>query len=395
MVTQPVSNAENTTTLDQSDQSATLELYRAALGPINTDYYLHAFAVFDAAGRVGPRWNWAAALSTLNWMVLRQLWGSALAYGSAWVAVLLLTVGLGQLVFHLSKAAQIGALAVVAAAAVLVPGLYGNALLYRHCFKKIGLALERHTKLEDACAMLLRDAPSRSRLLGVAAGNAVLACAALGLFFTVPHGLGGTPDTSEATQGVNRNVSSGAVRSATGAVLAVPPASPQVQTAAPTEATSAPTLPQPQPLPQTQTQTQTQLAAPAAAASTVQPPAQTAAPPAAISQGDVAQPPVQEKAQAQLLAKVQKKAPEQAQAPVPQRYLVNVGLFADEANARRAADTLRQAKQPVLRDRIRSSKGVLNRVRVGPFKSQAEAAQAAQTIQSLQLDAVVVAQELP
>ena len=77
------------------------------------------------------------------------------------------------------------------------------------------------------------------------------------------------------------------------------------------------------------------------------------------------------------------------------RYVVNVGLFADEKNARRAADVLRQAKQPVLRDRVRSSKGLLNRVRVGPFNSQADADKAAQTIRSLELNAVVVPQALP
>lgn len=77
------------------------------------------------------------------------------------------------------------------------------------------------------------------------------------------------------------------------------------------------------------------------------------------------------------------------------RYLVNVGLFADEKNARRAADVLRKAGQPVLRDKVRSSKGLLNRVRVGPFNSQAQAEKAAQTIRSLELDAVVVPQVLP
>lgn len=77
------------------------------------------------------------------------------------------------------------------------------------------------------------------------------------------------------------------------------------------------------------------------------------------------------------------------------RYLVNIGLFADEKNARRAADVLRKAGQPVLRDKVRSSKGLLNRVRVGPFNSQAQADKAAQTIRSLELDAVVVPQVLP
>jgi cell division septation protein DedD len=370
----PLADAPNATTLDQSDKSATLELYRAALGPLNTDYYLQVFASFDAAGRAGPRWNWAAGLCTLNWMVLRQLWGAALAYTGGLVALVLLAVGLGQLVLKLSMPGQVGLLAVVAAIAVGVPGLYGNALVYRHCFRKIGLALERHSRLEDACDMLRREGTARRRLLSLVVGNLVLVGAMLAIYLALPHNAGtgaGTdaePSMVEPTS--SGNASAGPVRDTT-----VPPRTTALpETTVPPNTTSLPdtTAPpisgaaQPVPEPPISPLTASPSAKPSPALTTS--PLQSGAPAETAQQRTV--------------------APET-------RYVVNVGLFADEKNARRAADVLRQAKQPVLRDRVRSSKGLLNRVRVGPFNSQAEADTAAQTIRSLDLDAVVVPQVLP
>jgi cell division septation protein DedD len=369
----PLADAPNATTLDQSDKSATLELYRAALGPLNTDYYLRAFAGFDAAGRTGPHWNWAAGLCTVNWMVLRQLWGAALAYTGGLVALVLLAVGLGQLVLKLSMAGQLGLLAVVAAIAVGVPGLYGNALLYQYCFRKIGLALERHDRLEEACDMLRREGTARRRLLSVIAGNLVLVGALLAIYLSLPHsavkGTDAKPSTVEPTS--SGNASAGPVRDST-----VPPSAASLpDTTVPPIAAAAQPLPEPPPPP-------TPSEPPPVP---VKPSPYATPPPAPITLPSTA--PLQSDAPA---------APASQRTVVPEtRYLVNVGLFADEKNARRAADVLRKAGQPVLRDKVRSSKGLLNRVRVGPFNSQAQAEKAAQTIRSLELDAVVVPQVLP
>ena len=370
----PLADAPNATTLDQSDKSATLELYGAALGPLNTDYYLRVFASFDAAGRAGPRWNWAAGLCTLNWMVLRQLWGAALAYSGGLVALVLLAVGLGQLVLKLSMPGQAGLLAVVAAIAVGVPGLYGNALLYRHCFRKIGQALERHARLEDACDMLRREGTARRRLLSLVAGNVVLVGAVLAIYLALPHnpgtgaGTNGEPSTVEPTR--SGNASAGPVRDTTmpPSTTAVPETTVPPSTASLPDTTVSPVAGAAQPVP-------------------TLPPTTSSEPPTSSLSTSPSAAPLQSGASAAS-------APQRPAAPET-RYVVNVGLFADEKNARRAADVLRQAKQPVLRDRVRSSKGLLNRVRVGPFNSQADADKAAQTIRSLELDAVVVPQALP
>ena len=72
--------------------------------------------------------------------------------------------------------------------------------------------------------------------------------------------------------------------------------------------------------------------------------------------------------------------------------MINVGLFADDNNARNAFVKLQDAGLPALSQEIKSSKGKRTRVRVGPFETQPEADQAAERIRALQLEAVVFKQ---
>lgn len=70
-------------------------------------------------------------------------------------------------------------------------------------------------------------------------------------------------------------------------------------------------------------------------------------------------------------------------------FAINVGLFADENNARNAYTKLQDADLPATQQVIKTKKGPMTRVRVGPFETQAEADRAAEKIQSLGLEAVV------
>lgn len=70
-------------------------------------------------------------------------------------------------------------------------------------------------------------------------------------------------------------------------------------------------------------------------------------------------------------------------------FYINVGLFAEEANARKTQSRLLNEGLPAFRQPLESAKGSRIRVRVGPFDSKAEADTAAQTIQRMGLDAVV------
>lgn len=75
------------------------------------------------------------------------------------------------------------------------------------------------------------------------------------------------------------------------------------------------------------------------------------------------------------------------------RLYINVGLFADPDNARRAHARLRQAGLPAsIEPQVRADGRRLQRVRVGPFTSAAEANVAAARVRALGLDAVAAAQ---
>ncbi|HEX5388170.1 MAG TPA: SPOR domain-containing protein, partial [Burkholderiaceae bacterium] len=73
-------------------------------------------------------------------------------------------------------------------------------------------------------------------------------------------------------------------------------------------------------------------------------------------------------------------------------YGINVGLFADPANARRALVRIRQAGVPARSDTLQLERGQRTRVRAGPFANRAQAEQAAARIKALGLDAQVFKQ---
>ena len=75
---------------------------------------------------------------------------------------------------------------------------------------------------------------------------------------------------------------------------------------------------------------------------------------------------------------------------VEKPYFVNVGLFAKPENAAGAHTKLLAAQLPSVTKKLKTSKGLLTRVRVGPFNSQSQAQTAVEKIKALQLDAIIV-----
>ena len=73
----------------------------------------------------------------------------------------------------------------------------------------------------------------------------------------------------------------------------------------------------------------------------------------------------------------------------PQAHGINVGLFADVANAEKAQARLVEAGFAAILQTVERPNGPLTRVRVGPFASRAQADEAAARIRALGLDAVV------
>lgn len=73
-------------------------------------------------------------------------------------------------------------------------------------------------------------------------------------------------------------------------------------------------------------------------------------------------------------------------------YYINVGLFAEEANARKAQARLLNEGLPAFRQALETPKGKRIRVRVGPYTTTREAQAAAAQIRVLKLEAVVFKQ---
>lgn len=320
------------TSLDRFEGSATTLLYRAAIGPINTDYYLPIFTRFEAADRAGPSWNWAASLCTLNWLVFRRLWMAALVYAGAVIAAAVMVFGLGGLWFEFSNSVAMGLLLALAGLGFGLPGVFGNALLHAESRKKMAHALAASDTLAQASAMLNRQASSRRNLVWLILANLLFAAAAAGVYLAF----------------------SGAARSP----LAGPKVA-EVRNVAVGRATDL--TPQPAPAP---------VAVPAPVTAAILPP--------------VAQPASTPHAMAPLVS---------ASAPaIAQHFYINVGLFSKETNAHKAHRKLRDAGLAAFRQELDTPKGRRIRVRVGPFDTQSEADAVAAKIHALKLDAVVFGQ---
>ena len=332
-----------TTVLDQSAERHLDNLYRAAVGPIQADYYLPILSRFETYGRASPSWNWAACACTLNWMLFRGLWLPTLVYLFA-IAAAVALVGnfISQANPPLVASMRWSLWASLATIALLVPGFFGNAWLYRVYRQRLDAALARTNSLQDACTMLARQSSARPRLLAIALANLSLAMLlAIGFWPTAkpmrvwPH-------------------ASGAVEKPTVPTSASAPTPPEAVIVSAAE-----------PVPPT-AQSQAQAQAPALAT----PPAAAAATATSATLNRTPAPPPPDRG----------------------KFLINVGLFAQQDNALRVFSKLKAAGLPATSTPIETPNGPRNRIRVGPFTSRAQADAAARKIRTLQLDAVVVRQ---
>ncbi|WP_310566881.1 SPOR domain-containing protein [Hydrogenophaga sp.] len=334
-------------------ESRTTVLYRAALGPVRSERYLAVFARFDLGGPWRPTWHTAAALCTLNWLVFRRLWGAALAYGVLLLAVL----GLGRWWWPVIRTwpsglqwwlgASLGLLAVVG------PGLAGDALLHHQVQQRVMKAVAASRTMAEARTALARQASTPLRLWGLVGINGLILIGVL--LQPDPLVVGWTrlraalapmaAEPAPPTVTGAASVSAGGSAQVAGPVL--------MSLAEPREVESTPSVPA---VPEGGTPMPPPGPAPAQA------PALRASPPAPPAAG--------------------------VRAPGV-RYGINVGLFADAGNARRAHERLRQAGLPATRETVTTASGPRSRVRVGPFQREDEAKAAAQRIRALGLDAVV------
>lgn len=391
-------------------------LYQAALGPLNAAHYLAAFDRLDAAGRALPGWNWAAALCTPGWLVFHRLWRFALLYLAVLALAGLLLFGVCHVWLALPLPMTAGLLLALGLVACGVPGLYGDAFLHAQLQQRIHRALSAAPNLRQAKDLLAQQAGSPRRLMAVAAGGLGLALFAALAWAWLAGGLGRYVGSSLQAHQLAQRPPAAAVQRP--AASAVPQSAPRHQllpapvSPAPDVSASSPlpssALPQPQasvPMPAgdasgpsasafgvaAQKAPAIAAAVPAAAPAAVvekapekATPKTSDAPPAASAASNPARAraagPAQNAAQSQG-----KSAPAQDSA----RHLyINVGLFANPANARRAHARLVQAGLPATVSQVARADGrQLQRVRVGPFASAAQANAAVEQVLALGLDA--------
>lgn len=386
-----MTTAANSPAAQAPEEDVTTSLYRAAIGPVSTPYYLPIFTRFEAADHAGISWNTAASLSTFNWLVFRKLWAAALAYVGIVVAIVVLVFGIGRLVFQFSDTLMMALGLGFALAAFVLPGLFGNAVLHVESRRRMAAAVAAHTDVQNACTQLTRQASTRRRAIAIAAANVVfwllmllvyLQFSALGSLAVMPQGA-----LESGNVVVGRTVDASASAS-------TPEAAPVTAASA---AASAPSVPLGPASAASEPAAAASATAPAPAASTAQGPApapETSA--SAVKRAPVAskpQPSVKKAVEKNVPAKPAKatKVTKDAKADKLEKpYFINVGLFAKPENAAGAHTKLLAAQLPSVTKELKTSKGLLTRVRVGPFKSQSQAQTAVEKIKALQLDAIIV-----
>lgn len=418
-----------TTALDNTDEHATTALYRAAVGEVNSAYYLPLFARFEAADRAGLSWNGSAALYTLNWLAFRKLWHAALVYAGGLVALALGIFGIGRLVFQFSDTTQWALAGGLVLLSVLLPGLGANALLHTATRKRMETALKATHTVAEACTLLNRQAPTRKSLIAQMLAN-VLGMALLGYAWVQFEGW--TPETISVAIPVDaRNVAVGRTvdQSVPAAPVVVPAASaplasasapapsvvasaPQVAASAPVAAASAPERAASSAVPAVAPQAVASAPvgpAPRPVTPPVKPVAQpqaTATPPATKATTSAA-PSAKASAPAKIILLSKPMAIDSAAAraggdapvanadtatPRAPRYGVLVGLFTLENNARNAYTQITDAELPARTQTVRTSQGTRFRVTAGPFDTEAEADRAADRIRAMGLAAQVTPQ---
>lgn len=359
------------TVLDPSQDSHIDLLHRAAIGPVNADYYLPILARFETYDRGSPSWNWAASLCTLNWMAFRGLWRPALAYVSAVLAAALGLIALTHFADDMAQSIRWGLWAALATLALLVPGFFGNTWLFNHHRRRLAAALAATPTLRDACLQLSRQASSRQRLMALVAANGMLAVSLATVWFWPSRAW---RDAARIDEG---RVVVAAVAPPNASVASAPPVS--VSQPSPVASQAEPVAPAASSvLSQTATR-HAAIAARSRKAHQVSAQATTAVAAATTASEPAATPP-------------KGKKPATAGTTSGGRFQINVGLFAEHDNAQRAFTRLQEAGLPATTQDLQRNERTLTRVRVGPFASQDQADAAAQKIRALRLEAVVIRQ---
>ena len=365
------------------------QLYLHAVGPVGTAYYERVFTRFETLGRTPPTWNHAAAFCTLGWCLLRGLWRPAALWSS--MALLLAVLVWAGAFSALPRQAQVSVALLGAIVLCGVPGFFGNGWYYRLVHQQTMHALEESPSLAQAQARLAQQASSQKQWRLAAVGQVAL-WALLGVFAwhsadsapepePAPARTVGPPQVSfpePTTTAPAEDVAppgAAAPLAPPESTLAMAASSAMTETtatAAPpgilpitmAEAMPAPAAPAPTPAP-----------APKVAAPKAAPAPKAAAPVAKTTRSKPTPPPAA--------------APQEKPARTNSQFYVTLGTYAEVTNAAAVERKVRQAGYAAQSFSTTSNKGVLTRLRAGPFATRAEAEKAQRALRAQRIPASV------
>ena len=364
------------------------QLYLHAVGPVGTAYYERVFTRFETLGRTPPTWNHAAAFCTLGWCLLRGLWRPAALWSS--MALLLAVLVWAGAFSALPRQAQVSVALLGAIVLCGVPGFFGNGWYYRLVHQQTMHALEESPSLAQAQARLAQQASSPKQWRLAAVGQVAL-WALLGVFAW--HSADSAPEPEPAPE---RTVGppqlnfpepttiapaedvappgAAAPLAPPESTLAMAPSSAMTETTATAAPpgilpiTMAEAMPAPAPAP-------TPAPAPKVAAPKAAPAPKAAAPVAKTTRSKPTPPPAA--------------APQEKPARTNSQFYVTLGTYAEVTNAAAVERKVRQAGYAAQSFSTTSNKGVLTRLRAGPFATRAEAEKAQRALRAQRIPASV------
>ena len=363
------------------------QLYLHAVGPVGTAYYERVFTRFETLGRTPPTWNHAAAFCTLGWCLLRGLWRPAAVWSS--MALLLAVLVWAGAFSALPRQAQVSVALLGAIVLCGVPGFFGNGWYYRLVHQQTMHALEASPSLAQAQARLAQQASSQKQWRLAAVGQVAL-WALLGVFAW--HSADSAPEPEpEPAPAPERTVGppqlnfpeptttapaeevappgAAAPLAPPESTLAMAPSSATTETTATAAPpgilpiTMAEAMPAPAPTP---------APAPKAAAA---PAPKPAAPVAKTTRSKPTPPPAA--------------APKEKPARTNSQFYVTLGTYAEVTNAAAVERKVRQAGYAAQSFSTTSNKGVLTRLRAGPFATRAEAEKAQRALRAQRIPASI------
>lgn len=370
------------------------QLYLHAVGPVGTAYYERVFTRFETLGRTPPTWNHAAAFCTLGWCLLRGLWRPAALWSS--MALLLAVLMWTGAFSALPRQAQVSVALLGAIVLCGVPGFFGNGWYYRLVHQQTMHALEESPSLAQAQARLAQQASSPKQWRLAAVGQVAL-WVLLGIFAW--HSADSAPEPApERTVGPPQLNFPEPTTTAPAEDVAPPgaaaPLAPPESTLAmaassamtETTATAVPPgilpitmaeampAPAPTPAPKVAAPPAAPKAAPAPKAAAAPAP-KSAAPVAKTTRSTPTPPPAA--------------APQEKPARTNSQFYVTLGTYAEVTNAAAVERKVRQAGYAAQSFSTTSNKGVLTRLRAGPFATRAEAEKAQRALRAQRIPASV------